>query len=472
MNNYGYEEEREIDLRDLIMYILLRWRSILIVALLGALLGGAYSYARSNTAVAAKTSVAEAEAEEMQSTEILSGTEAAVAGMEQLIDRTSKYILTAPLMQIDSYHTAVCTGTLRVQFPADSDAKVLPDTAERYAKDLVREMWDSPEISKLADGLQTDTSYIGELITLKILENSALDNGNMALLETMLDELSHTAYIEITAIGTDAKMAGDIYDTVAKALMSVDTIRAEEQPELEISKATTSFGVRTDIQQKQNSTFYLLKDYNDRLANLNTTLTKVQNDSEETVTQSGGGHVSKKYVLLGFVGAGFLICCFYLVRYILQDLLRTESHLKDVMDIKVLGHFVPKPARKPLDFIDQLIRKIGGAPKPVPEEETFRMVETNIRNYASTGKKLLITGSGAAGKYESVAEKIKEMLGEDFSCTISSDILHSVEARQALANCDGVVLIEELNKSKYLAVGEEAKLIRSMNKEIVGGVLA
>ena len=66
----------------------------------------------------------------------------------------------------------------------------------------------------------------------------------------------------------------------------------------------------------------------------------------------------------------------------------------------------------------------------------------------------------------------KEMLGEDFSCTISPDILHSVEARQALAACDGVVLIEELNKSKYPAVGEEAKLIRSMNKEIVGGVLA
>lgn len=471
MNNYGYEEEREIDLRDLIMYILLRWRSILIVALLGALLGGAYSYARSNATATAKTIVAEAETVEVQSTEILSGTEAAVAGMEQLIERTSKYILTAPMMQIDPYHTAVCSGILRVKFPASSEAKILPDTAGRYAGDLIREVWDSTEISKLADKLQTDTSYIGELITLKVLESNVQDSSSQTL-ETMLDELSHTSYIEITAIGTDAKMAQDIYDAVVKALMSVDSIHTEVQPELKASKATSSFGVRTDIQQKQNSTFYLLKDYNDRLTNLNTTLTKVQNDSEETVSQSGGGHVSKKYVLLGFVGAGFLICCFYLLRYILQDLLRTESHLKDVMNIKILGHFVPLPVRKPFDFIDQLIRKIGGALKPVPEEETFRMVETNIKNYAGTGKKLLITGSGAAVNYERIAAKIKELLGDDFTCTISSDILHSVEARQALAACDGVVLIEELNKSKYLAVGEEAKLIRSMNKEIVGGVLA
>ena len=102
MNSYEYEEEREIDLRNLIMYVLLRWRSILIVALIGALLGGAVSYFRSaKTLNGTEESAVEYEALLEQKEESLSGAEAAVAGMEQIIDRTSQYILMAPLMKID-----------------------------------------------------------------------------------------------------------------------------------------------------------------------------------------------------------------------------------------------------------------------------------------------------------------------------------------------------------------------------------
>jgi len=470
MNNYEYEEEREIDLKDLIMHVLLKWRSILIVALLGALLGGAVSYIRSDKAARAAQNNSDIAVEAELSSENLSGTEAAIAGMEKLIDGTSKYIHTSPYMQMDPYHAWVSNGTLCVELPQPSDGSAQPDAAERYASDMVREMWDSEALTKLAGELKTDRSYLGEMISVKVREISS-DDKTASLIETMLKELSGTAYIDISAFGVDADMAELIYQAVTDALMSYSAPDNGIKAELEVTQPTTSPGVRSEILQKQNSTYYSLKDYNDRLTNLNTTLTKLQDGDTAGAAQKTGGHVSKKFVLLGFVGGGFLICLFYLMRYVLQDLLRTESDITGILNIRMLGHFTKKYAKKPLNGIDQLIRKLGGATKSVPEEETFRMVETNIRNYAGTGKRLLITGSGAAGKFESVAAKIKEMVGEDFSCTISPDILHSVEARQALAACDGVVLIEELNKSKYSAVGEEAKLIRSMSKEIVGGVL-
>ena len=100
-----------------------------------------------------------------------------------------------------------------------------------------------------------------------------------------------------------------------------------------------------------------------------------------------------------------------------------------------------------------------------------RRYKSNIRNYTEVGRKLLITGSGEAGAIEELGEKIKDLLGDTYSFTISPDILHSAESRQALAACDGVILIETVDHSKYAEVGEETRLIRGMNKDVIGSVL-
>ena len=471
MNNYEYEEEREISLRDLIMYVLLRWRSILIVALLGAFLGGAASYVRSDRAAKAVQNNADLAAEEELSSENYSGTIAAIAGMEKLIDGTSKYIHTSPYMQMDPYHAWVSNGTIRIELPSSSDGKILPDTAERYAYDMTREMWDSEALAKLAEELQTDLSYLGEMICVNVREISS-DEKSVSLIETLLEELSGTAYIDISAFGVDAAMAEKIYQGTVDALMSYRSPDSGLKADLEISRPTTSPGVQSEVLLKQNNTYYSLRDYNDRLTNLNATLTKLQDGSTSGFVQHKGGHVSKKFVLLGFVGSGFLICLFYLMRYVLQDLLRTESDLTGILNIRMLGRFTEKHAKKPLEGIDQLIRKFGGVPKHVSEEETLRMVETNIRNYTGAGRKLLITSSGTAKNFDRIASKIRDCLGEEYSCSLSPDILNSVETRQKLASCEGVILVETLNKSKYAEVAEEARLIRDMNKEIVGSVLA
>ena len=471
MNNYEYEEEREISLRDLIMYVLLRWRSILIVALLGAFLGGAASYVRSDRAARAVQNNVELAVEEEHGSENYSGTIAAITGMEKLIDGTSKYIHTSPYMQMDPYHSWVSNGTIRIELPQSSDGKILPDAAERYAYNMTREMWDSEALTKLAEELKTDRSYLGEMISVNVREISS-DEKPVSMIELMLEEMSGTAYIDISVFGIDADMAEMIYQGTADALMSYRAQDNDIKAELEISRPTTSPGVQSEVLQKQNNTYYSLKDYNDQLTNLNATLTKLQDGSALDSSQHKGGQVSKKFMLLGFVGAGFLICLFYLMRYVLQDLVRTENDLTGILNIRVLGRFTEKYAKKPLDGIDKLIRKFGGAPKPVSEEETLRMVETNIRNYTGTGRKLLITSSSTAKNFDRIASKIRDCLGEEYSCSLSPDVLNSVETRQKLASCEGVILVETLNKSKYAEVAEEVKLIRDMNKEIVGSVLA
>lgn len=473
MNSYEYEEEREIDLRNLIMYVLLRWRSILIVALIGALLGGAVSYFRSAKAIqGTEESAAEYEALLEQKEESLSGAEAAVAGMEQIIDRTSRYILTAPLMQIDPYHTWTASGSIRVSADQSEDNKLPADAAERCAEEMTRNMWASGEMADLAEKLRTDPSYLAELISVSVRTDQMTDQGSAGLLELILEEIGQSAYVDISAIGPDEETAEEIYHAAESALLSYQSPDNELQIAMEPSVMTITSVVRSDLLQKQNTTYYSLKDYNDRLTNLNTTLSKLHESSPESNTgQFTGGHISKKLVLLGFVGAGFLICLFYLMRYVLQDLIRTESDLTGLLKVKILGRFVKPEARKPLGGIDQLIRRIGGAPKPVSDEDTYRMIETNIRNYTEAGRKLLITGSGEAGSIEELGGKIRDCLGDTYSFTISPDILHNAESRQALAACDGVILIETVDHSKYAEVGEETRLIRGMNKEIVGSVL-
>lgn len=178
-----------------------------------------------------------------------------------------------------------------------------------------------------------------------------------------------------------------------------------------------------------------------------------------------------KYTLIGFAMGFFVMVFYYGTVYAFSDKLRGERELRERYGYYLLGTFPRQRKGKPLSGMDRFLEGKEGITGKLTREEACRIVAVNITNLAKDGGVFLVTGTVDTGRLQELTKAILPQLQENVALMIGADMNFTAATLEALAECDGVILVEERGKSLRGKIQKECESIVALEKRVVGYVV-
>ncbi len=466
---YTENYEQEIDLKDLLFYLLYQWRVLLLAAVLGmAALAGVKVVKSGQSSVKEEvqqdydTLMEEYEAEKLAA-------EKAIENLQASMEEQNRYIAEAPLMQINPYNEVCTTADILVEARGESADNRLTNLLQLYKNTLLS----GDYISEIARAAGTETRYIKDLISIEE-NNSSVSSGQEIIVLEDAGARSTMGRMRITVIGNEESLTEMIMEYVLSEAEEIGKTLESEIGEhsLKVLAQSTGDRVDLDILTKQQRVRNSVTDLQKSLTAFEDSLDKIK--KPENVLASGVSSKGVlKYAILGFLAGGFVATCAYCAVFILNDKVTSEKEICTRFGIKSLGEFSrePKKKKRVLGFIDSWLHRLAGDVKNCPDEIVYEMIAANIENYGSGKHTLFITGMASPETLKRICDRLsRDLTGYEIKC--QGDMVANASARRMLAECDGAVLVEEQGVSRYSQIQQELEIASNVGVEVVGVVVA
>ena len=448
------EYEQEIDFRDLFFHLLYRWRSILVAALIGAILLGTYQFFNLKlTHEAGKLTKAEKkwEVDLQEFRDSLRNARNNVKTYTNLIKEKNDYLNESVYMQLDAQN-------------------------EWYAYKRYYIKVDQAVLDALPESVQEDpadrviSAYTATLM-------SGLDPEEMqALLGT-----SKREYIdELVGIGGDAvsntiivSVIGDTQENVVRQLdyfdnrlntVSAAKAQAVEAHTLTLMDEDVRSRIDGGLSAKQDEINKQILDWQEALKEQRELLNDLE-DKEEPKKPVG----IKKFAAIGFIVGAFLLAAIYAVKYIMSGVLHSGSELSERYSLPVYGEFAKSRARRPGKGLDKLFEKwefVHARNDAVVTDEIAAMLRERHE-----GKRVLLTGTVSQDKLREFGQRLQPKLADAVKLDTEGNFLAGGVAASRASKADAVVLVEEKHASRLQGVEREAEMLVMGSANVTGCVI-
>lgn len=489
--------EREISLADLVIEILLHWRGIILLMVIGGVLLGAFSYMRSSQN--AKVQQAEVEAMKNQAdvNEAVKQSLADTLTQEQMnyvnyvlyledaSRATSDYAEDSVLMQIDSSHVQ----KVDVIFLVTSDDLEKTYNIEKVYEDLA----DGAELrGELAKVSGLSASAVDEIY---LLGNEIKNSGKSDVDAFRASKLNGSDTFRISFLHYDQEMCQSLAQTVIDYLEGKHSLLEGRMGRHEITVLSQSAGTIGDVEifERQKSVLKDMYDwpvfaqtYKDRFSaeaqqyydllvrERDAADGEVVDMSDSIVVAAPG--VSLKYVIIGmFLGAVAYAFVIFL-RYVLNNRIRSTDNLQALYDIPQLGQ-IPNEGngRKLFGFLDKwfLALRYWGRRK-FTEEEAMNLAVVAVKMAARKNglAEICFIGCDLKGRALETYQQMEDMLSkEQIETQILDNVLYNVESLEKLGNAKGVVLLEKADSALYTEIAKELEVLKRQDIRILGGII-
>lgn len=480
--------EREINIMDMFWAICQKWRQLLAGAVIMALLAGGFSYLKGvQETKKSFEPVQELTTEDMELEEDSKQEAIAYFEYKQLYDTQKEYNDNAALMKLDAsgfYRTVITyyvDNHFTVEYPLMSKTNNIHAILEAYRAVLREE--DFADKLKEATGCdEAELAYKKELID--------CDN-QYGELNKLTNE---TGILRISVYSDNEEECRAIAELVKESLQAGRTEIASKMGEHDI----TLLGDECDFVSDSN----LLKYQQDNISRLSGFVTNSTNlkskmtdeeiafadayekeqvadgvaeKKEQAVTASVS--ISKKLVVLGFVGGAALIFCIYAVMYLLNNKLCLEDDFERLYPVMLLGNIIlaNKKKKKWFGFVDKLFAKMRHLNRRYFEEdEAISMTAAGIKIAAKKRKTdtVYVTGATIGAVEKQLIGKLKEELkGTDIDIIEGKPILYDAEALEQSAESGFLVLLEQAGVSLYDEIAQEIEVCNNQGMEILGAIV-
>ena len=482
-------QEREINLIDLIVEILLRWRMFLVWMLCGAALLGGVSYIRSWKSANA--------ADDVQSQHNSDNSELLQQVMQQL-DEDQQQNVEYVLEYEELYHQQLTAEEQSVLLQMDTcDVKKAVATVWATAKDQDRAfaveaayedmIQGGRMVQYIADQSGLPVSAVSELITLshkaeKAINVSGYDSFTLSVihgdeqmcrkmmqavtefLEKEEDDLRTVlGEFELTVVAQEP--ADAYYPSIA------DTRKAFVNNILSMQDALASRKKAFTEEQQQY--------YNVLVNEKATGMSDPEEETEGEAVDRGiiaTPGVSIKYVVLGMILAVVCYAFFIFIGYIFNTKIRFTEDLQQIYSIPQLG-LIPNDERgkKFLGIIDRWILSLRDWNKrSFSEEEAVKLASVAVKLKAEreTLDSVSLIGCGLKDRSMSVCDQLKGFLSQNnIRVSILNNVLYDAQAMSSLENVKGVVLVERAGTTLYTEIDQELELLKRQGIKILGGIV-
>ena len=423
-------ETQMVYIKDLLFTVLYRWKAVLAVMAVFALLFGSAAMlledkpTQDELSALATYNTAKAVYDQR------------ITALEKSVSQRRTYTENALLMTLDPYNHYEAQVTLSVQLPETTDGFQSAFSAQSLLEAYRVLVTEETCLTKLAETLQQPAQYVPELISSTV-------------------PAMGTDTVTFTVKCADAATAAALAETLESHLLqSREALSQQALPHSLTVVKSTGFAVSDSaLAETQRGEI-------NRLAEILTGLTEARNKRSALVRPDAADDSSKikTTILLAAVGAfasAFLTVCLLWLGHIGSSKIYSARTLQNRTGIKVLGCLDSGKKRGP---IQRRLRKLED--RSTSADPAFVATDIALRAEA---RKLLVTGCPA------LAQALKEALPQ--TEITSADLLESPDALKALAACDGVVLTATCGSSRYQAVLQQMEKVNDYNKQLIGCVL-
>lgn len=495
-------EEREINLIDLVAEILSHWRGLLILMLAGAVLMGAFSYVRSYRGA---MQVQEEPEEELSEEEIeLAGLEELsreerLEELENILEEPKKlsvmavlddeqenamhqqYVEESVLMKMDPYNIPKTELIFQIRMEDMGESYILRSVYEDLVNGVGMLQWveDKTDISAVS---------ADELISAWAKSNVMVLNGGQ---ET---ELGNDC-LKVSVVHYDAAECKKLAQCVKDYIQEQNERLTLELGAHEVTLLSEASGVVMDTSVRDRQISYS----NSRLsflvngANARAGFTKAQemyydllsggdgilSEDEEEETEAAEEiaqkpSVSKKYVVLGAFLFAFLYAGVIFVIYIMNGKLRTSDELQRLFNISQLGLVVKEDGKKRF-IVDRWIDALRSRGKRrFTREQSLELAAAAVKISAQKQEldSVCLMGCDLKAGADAVCQALKERLGrEKLEVMILDNVLYDAEAMEKLGKSQGVVLVEKAMSTMCEEIARELELAQRQGIRVLGGIV-
>ncbi len=474
------QREVEIDLIDFMFEVLSHWRGLIVCILIGAVLGGAYSYTKSATVVPVETEEVTAETYENQLTEL------EITDVNTLIryDQLMSAYANDSIMQLDAMNVAEGSLMLSVSTSGSKNAGGIAETATRllsstefysyvakkegYRGDISQLFWNNTTRKTDSDliamayamtGASGDDSICGTIELRLFGESEEFCANVLKDAQAYLTEKQSM----LTGLYGEYSVAvlTESVDTVAESRVS--SMQAEKMADYNANKAARD-ALKNGLSDAQKAYYTFLTTEED-------TSSKVATDAEVVAKPQ----VSKKMVALGAVGLLFLYGVYLFMAYAFNGRWQNHSSYKEIYGLTDLGT-IRKIGSKQKLGLDALIAR--GRLRGLKELSVEEAVDTLASTIAlQTEKEEIHTLAFVGGNYgEETEGQMKALVGalqrKDSKIAVKTlyDVTYNATAIDQLAGVDAVVIVEAAGKSRISEMTKEILLLTNQKIRILGGV--
>lgn len=454
------QEDMEIDLINLLFYMLRRWRMFLLAALCGALILGGYKAVSAMRVRLDAAAVEEAQKQYELDKEAYektkTGYERDIETLTASLDARTQYIENSVFMKINPFDQWNARVDVLIKVP-DANTGLEDrafDETDSYVKLYAQGINKLADMEKLSRELGIEKNYLDELIDIDA------------------DYNSNTISISVT--GASAEFVDRILDELINQIN-----KQKQEIDSKVGTHSVEFLNRTTNQSMNQGLADRQKSENDSITSLQNSLTdkeKALHDIEEPSLPEGisGKEMLKnsiKFAIIGLVLGIFVVGGINCGYYILRGRLHESDEISTVFGINVLGVF-PKTlsSKRAFSGIDRWLLKLENGNERSDEEVALRIALAAERKLDDTDK-VLLTGNVKKSELDKVQNLLSANLPK-LQILVGEDMTENVETvRQLKTGINKVILVEQREYSAMNKIKEEISTIDEQGVEIVGGIV-
>lgn len=486
-NNYTrYEDDDgEINLLDLMNYILCRWRILVFMAILFGMLLGGYKYLSEYRSLSNMDLVDAQETYHRNLEEYnvrKNNLENQINSLRQFIQEKDTYLNESILMGLDPDTAYKSVLTYYVTDPIEHESITL-----------------DRELKSLPD--HTVNSIIGSYASLvengDILEMSQMDREKIE--ELVYVQADYQAkLLHITVVGETKKQVQEISDAIEDgikaATVNLSQTVAMHRIELLSSYIGNDMGTKILIgavpenkrlgeeQLYQTSVESLQVDYYETIANMQDQIQDCNKKLDELKEPAVPIEISQKdlikdgiiFAILGIIGGMLLATMLLAIKFLLSEKLISQNEFFDKYGLWVLATYrAPRYANT--NGFDRLIERMTKTPEVKDSlEEMYDFAAANILSLfdKSDERKVALVGNLSKETLSNAFSELTRYLGmADVEIISAGNINESVAAIRKLDDVDKIILIEKCNVSRKQDIKQEILKLEKMKKDILGVIV-
>jgi len=462
--------EQEIDLKWLIYRVLRGWRSIVVWAIVIALVLGIGSFGLKVLKLQDPEFMAEAELkfEREHAGWVATGEnyEAQLENIQEAKEEQQEYNEKSVLMAIDPLRDFHASFEMYVYY----DYQIMPDMA-----------YQNVDLSDRI--LKTYATYMtnGELQQY-VIDNLSYDIERRFLSEILGVSVDYSSnMITVNVQNQSAERCQEILNLVQTALLAkyedVRTMVAEHT--LTTTNSAAYETVNLNLQETQKANLQAITNLDINLQEVNEEYLEWQLEEAEPEWEYTMFEVIKsaiKMAIIGGVVGAVLVAVIIAFGALLSGKLLNPEDVKNRFGMRVIGQLPAKRVKKPFAFVSRWFAKFGGiTATPEDYDSLAKMVGTSIKSdvsaraEAADWKKIAFTGTIAAEELEAVVASLG--MDASLSAICASDVLTNAESIQKLSEADCVVLVEKQEESTLADITKEIEALKAWNKTVLGAVV-
>lgn len=515
--------QREINIKEVLFSVLLKWRTMLVWAICMAVLLGGYSYIsssrnygtyeNSNPIIAVDSIAEELQRqiddleEDIDKVEKLSISEmvdswpidkkvefTGIQNFDKLIEQHKDYLQNSLSMKIDTNQTY----NLVLGYYVDNHyeynySKTFPYNELTTILNYYQLMDTSNDLNEaVSTAIATKAPYVDELLTYTwnasmITISMKLDseeNAKRAI--TAIKDLMETYHSKIS----EKIEAHDLTLEEEKIYSSIDKNLSVKQTD-NMNTLAYFINQKTDYYNRLNKEVQLYYDFLTEELNEQKTLNGMHatrseeirlkiDDLRNQITAVRSNitiekpTISIKYIILGFILGLFIEAFIGAFFYISSNKLHTSRDLELCYDVPMLGTvFYENEKKKFLSIVDRWMVKIRNNNKIITKEISLKLITTRVRLFVQKNNLhgVLITGIYMGEHEIELARKIQNIMEKfGIEVVIGKSMIYDSETMEKAGNIGAVILMETVGKSLYSEIDKEIYYCLKTKIVVIGSI--